>query len=303
MKNMLIGSAQLKRLSLIASVIITSLITLSFVPFLLAKSNGDKSYRNQNYAVAQSNYELAKSLWLPKKISSRLIDNDLNKKIKKAEIMVNSQRNYEKGLDAFDSKQYDKARRYFSLLAENDPNRQKAQDKLAEISKITPTPIPTQATQLKTNNQSALISKSSPQSLKPEYVFDSYYPIILSLSDNKGGSTKYSSYNQHSYSSSDTGITLKVGDVIRWKVEASDPKGKQISYNLASSSQRFNDVYGRGQWKTENQFEYTIEPEDLKSAGETFVVVAEIRTEKENYRMGANGCDDHTSLYYKLQPN
>lgn len=138
---------------------------------------------------------------------------------------------------------------------------------------------------------------------KPSYGYDPYYPIILSFSDNKGGLIKYSQYNQHSYSSQDTGITLKAGDSITWKAEASDPKGKQIFYNLNSNSQRFNDVYGRGEYKTTSQFEYTITEEDIKSAGDTLRIVLYIKSEKDNYRAGGNGNDDSTFLDYKLQSN
>lgn len=307
MKNMLLSSDNLRKLLWLVSVVFVSLIMFSFIPSLIAKSNGDSSYRNQNYSAAQSNYELAKSLWFPEKISLRFKDDDLEKKIKKAEIMVRSQQNYEKGLDAFDSKQYDKARRYFSLLAENDPNHQKAQDKLAEISKITPMPIPTRTTQLTTANQNVFTSKSTAQSPKPEYIFDPYYPIVLSLSDNRGGLTKYSSYNQHLYNSSNTGIILKKGDIVRWKVVASDPKSRQILYNFHSNSQRFTDLFGRenGQFKytTSNEIEFTVTEEDIKEVGETLRVVVQIRSEKENYRSGVNGYDDSTFLDYKLQPN
>ena len=138
---------------------------------------------------------------------------------------------------------------------------------------------------------------------KQSYVYDSYYPIILSLSDNKGGKIRYSYNNQYPYETNNTGITLKVGDNIRWEAEASDPEGRQILYQFSSNSQRFMDIFGRGQYKTENCFEYTISEEDLKDAGETLRIVLYIKSEKNNYRRGNSGFDDGTFLDYKLQSN
>ncbi|MBI5356658.1 hypothetical protein HZB78_03520 [Candidatus Collierbacteria bacterium] len=165
-------------------------------------------------------------------------------------------------------------------------------------STSTPTPAPIQ------QKLSTLIpDPTRPPEDKSSYGYDSYYPIILSFSDNKGGLIKYSQYNQYPYGSQNTGITLKTGDSITWKAEASDPKGRQISYNLNSNSQRFNDIYGRGEYKTTSQFDYAITEEDIKSAGDTLRMVLYIRSEKDNYRTGGGGNDDSTYLDYKLQPN
>ncbi len=149
-------------------------------------------------------------------------------------------------------------------------------------------------------------NKISQTSVPPSssYTHDSYYPIILSLSDSKGGSTKHSEYNQYSQGSSITAITLKVGDTVRWKAEASDPKGRQIIYNFHSNSQRFTDLFGRenGQYKytTNNEVEFTITEADINEVGESLTVVVNIRSEKENYRTGAGGYDDVAYLDYKL---
>jgi len=145
-------------------------------------------------------------------------------------------------------------------------------------------------------------NQDSPQPIS-SYVYDSYYPIILSFSDSKGGSTKHSEYNQFSQGSSITGITLRVGDVIRWKTEANDPLNRQILYNFHSNSQRFTDLFGRenGQYKytTNSEIEFTITEEDIKEVGEAFSVVLRIKSEKENYRVGS-GYDDGAVLDYKL---
>lgn len=139
---------------------------------------------------------------------------------------------------------------------------------------------------------------------KPSYVYDPYYPIILSLSDSKGGITRRSGYNQYFQGSSITGVTLKVGDTIHWKAETSDPQNRQILYCFHSNSQRFTDLFGRenGQYKyiTSNEIEFTITEDDIKEVGEAFSVVLYIKSEKDNYRTGSSGYDDVAYLDYKL---
>lgn len=170
----------------------------------------------------------------------------------------------------------------------------------------TQTPIPIQSEPL-TFILTPTLTPTPISEDKPSYVYDSYYPIILSLSDNKGGQIKTSAYNQYPYSSSITGITLKVGDTIKWKAEASDPKGRQILYCFYSNSQRFTDLFcrenGKFKYRTNSEVEFTITEEDLKEVGENFAIVLSIRSEKDNYRRGSDGDDDSISLNYKLQPN
>lgn len=187
---------------------------------------------------------------------------------------------------------------------------------------LTPTFSPTPTPALSERNQTesivreneAIIDDGSNNFWKPtenkdntqpasSYVYDSYYPIILSLSDNKGSITKNSQYNQYPPGSSITGTTLKIGNTIRWKVEASDPQNRQILYNFHSNSQRFTDLFGRenGQYKyiNKSEIEFTITEEDIKEVGEAFSVVSRIKSEKENYRVGS-GYDDGAVLDYKL---
>jgi len=178
---------------------------------------------------------------------------------------------------------------------------------------VTPSPPPTSTPipiQLKSPT---LILTTTPISTpilekKQSYVYDPYYPIILSLADNKGGQIKYSDYNQYPYSSPNTGIKLRIGDAIRWKAEASDPKGRQILYSFTSNSQRFTDLFGREngncKYTINSEVEFTITGEDLKEIGESLRIVLQVRSEKDNYRTGGEcGYDDSTFLDYKLQPN
>jgi len=240
-------------------------------------------------------------------IFSRFNDKDLDNKIRKAKVMVRSSEFYSQGIEAYEEERYGSAKWYLNNLAENDPRNEEAKRILTKIEealsvKPTSSPTPIQLKPLTLALTPTPTLPSIPEN-KPSYVYDPYYPIILSLSDNRGGQIKYSSYNQYPYSSQDTSITLKVGDNIRWEAVASEPMGRQILYQFHSNSQRQIDTFGRGQYKTENWFEYTITEEDIKSAGETLRIVLEIRSEKENYRTGESGSDDTTYLDYKLQPN
>lgn len=176
-----------------------------------------------------------------------------------------------------------------TTIEDNSKNKTSIEDK-----QTTPTPTPTPVTK----------PSLSPQEL---YDYDPYYPIILSFSDDKGGLVKFSSYNnyQGSHTFRFTNITLKIGDTIRWKVEASDPKGREILYNFNSNSQRFNDQIGRengrSKYTRNNEIEYTITEEDLKTAGETLRIVVQIKSEKEYLRFSGL-YDDSTFLDYKLRP-
>ena len=162
----------------------------------------------------------------------------------------------------------------------------------------------------KSNYPSPSLSPSPSPSPSPQesYTYDSYYPIILSFSDNVGSLIKYSGYNgyQGSYRSNQTNITLKIGDTIRWKAEASDPKDRQILYNFHSDSNRFNNEIGiengKSKFTPNNEIEYTITEEDLKTAGETLRIVVQIKSDKEYLRSPGASRDDYTFLDYILRP-
>jgi len=140
------------------------------------------------------------------------------------------------------------------------------------------------------------------------YQYHDYYPIMLSLSDNKGNIVKSSSYNGYSgpYHSTQTGTSLKIGDQIQWEVEAVGPDSRQIWYNFHSNSGRFNELIGHEggdyKWTTNNKVTYQISAEDLETAGETMRVVAQVKTEKEYLRKPGGGYDDVMYLDYTLVP-
>lgn len=158
------------------------------------------------------------------------------------------------------------------------------------------------------------LNTSTPDNLQTNevqesYNYDTYYPIILSLRDNKGNINKSSDYNGYSgnpeYSSIKTGVALKVGDELILTVEAKDPQGRPLSYNWSSNSQYFNQLIGieNGVFKytTSNELHYTISSEDLQ-IGETLRIVSQIKSEKSYYRFGGGGYDDEIFFDYKLTP-
>lgn len=271
----------------------------------LLKKQGDIQYKNGDYIKALEIYTKAQKWWLPVVINLKLRDRELYSKLEKTRIMIRSSELFNKGKKAFEEKQYSIARKYLTNLAEKDPRNKEAREILVNIEKllsVKPTPIFSPVT------SQVLNTFPTPVVVIASYNYDSYYPIILSLSDNKGGQIKYSDYNQYPYSSKNTGITLKVGDSIRWKAEVSDPKGRQILYGFTSNSQRFTDLFGREngncKYTTNNEVEFTITGEDIKEIGESLRIVLQVRSEKDNYRTGGEcGYDDSTYLDYKLQHN
>jgi hypothetical protein len=157
----------------------------------------------------------------------------------------------------------------------------------------TSTPSPTNNTQ---SNQ-----------VKETYNNDTFYPIILSLKDDKGNTNKSSQYNGYSgnisYTSHIANTTLKIGNELVLTVEAKDPQGRPLFYNWNSNSQRFNALIGieNGDYKytSSNELHYKISSDDLL-VGEKLRIVARIKSEKSNYRFGGGGYDDSIFFDYKL---
>lgn len=146
------------------------------------------------------------------------------------------------------------------------------------------------------------------QEAEESYTYHNYYPIILSLSDNKGSIIKYSSYNgyKESYPSAQRDTILKIGDEIHLKAEASDPQNRQILYSWHSNSDHFNQLIGLEEghykWSTDNEIRYTITSETAKTAGELLSIEVQIKSEKEYLRFPGGGYDDTTYLNYALLP-
>lgn len=155
------------------------------------------------------------------------------------------------------------------------------------------------------------ITSTPTLSPKETYALNDYYPIIMSLSDNLGTIIKNSGHNNYNgyYSKPFSTNSLKIGDEIQIKVEASDPKNRPIFYLWDSTNadfrQKFNDTE-RGQlgnWTSSNEINYTITQETLKNSGELFRIVVSIKTEKENFRNSSsinNSWDDQIFIDYLL---
>lgn len=132
------------------------------------------------------------------------------------------------------------------------------------------------------------------------YVYDNYYPIILSLSDNQGNITKASNYNGYrgSYSSIKATTPLNIGDVINLTVQASDPQNRQILYGFGL---QYKDAPANIQYAASNQFSYQITSADLAGSGGTLRIVAYIKSAKDYYRY-TGLYDDNIFLDYTLLP-
>lgn len=174
--------------------------------------------------------------------------------------------------------------------------------------------IESKSASVRLNPAPIIESKPIAIEIKPEpvitesYEYHDYYPIIISLSDNKGNIVKSSRYNRYN------GVgfqkweqqTLKIGDKIYLKIEAKDPQNRQILYNWNSNSQYFNQLIGikngRYEWTTNNELQYTITAEDLKTTGEIIRIVVNIKSEKDYLRFPGGSHDDSLYVDYILTP-
>ncbi len=157
---------------------------------------------------------------------------------------------------------------------------------VTSIPTLAPTPIPTPT------------PTSTPE--EETYVYHDYYPIILSLFDDKGNIIKPSNYNGYRglYTSIKAKTPLKIGDEIYLKIEASDPQDRQILFGWQLS---YKEAPANVRWTTNSEFRHQITAEDLKGAGEMFRIVAYIKSEKEYLRY-AGLYDDAIFLDYILLP-
>lgn len=166
-------------------------------------------------------------------------------------------------------------------------------------------PIPTKIDWEQFNKKLNESLKEVKNIVEPTYNYDSYYPIILSFSDNYGQINKNSAFNKYPYSSLPD-VTVKIGDIIRCKVEVSEPKGRQILYHFFSNSTPFNkqvsyNENGEQKFISNSEIEYTVTEEDLKSVGgQRFEIHAAIKSDKEYLRIPSQGYDDTIELHYNI---
>lgn len=163
-----------------------------------------------------------------------------------------------------------------------------------------------------TNTDTSSTNTNQISQPQESYKYDDYYPIILSIKDNKGSIRKSSGYNDYrgndAYSTPSTNVSLKVGDELVLTIDANDPQGRPLFYNWNSNSRRFNALIGVengiAKYTTNNELHYTINNDDLQT-GEMLRIVSQIRSDKSMYRVGSDtkgGYDDNTYFDYKLLP-
>lgn len=281
--------------------IATSAIAYLSIKSISFKKEGTRFYANSQYNDALENFKLAHKYWIFRKVNPKFQDWELIEKTEKAQIMVNSEESYNKGIESFNNESYYEAIENFSHMALKDPHYEDAQSKISEIYTIL---------DAKEDEKKAELAKpqASPNLYTPEvqtesYDYHDFYPIILSMEDNKGNIIKLSDFNGYSgnyqFMNINTGSKLKIGDTLFIRITAKDPLGRNIQYRFRSNSDRFNDNYD--DFSSSNELSYTISEKDLKSAGEKLRVVVEIRSKKEYYRVGGN-YDDLTFMDYVLTP-
>ena len=141
------------------------------------------------------------------------------------------------------------------------------------------------------------------------YAKSGRFPIILSVTDNKGAMLKQSAYNgyvgQYDTSAWPRSI-LRPGDTVKFTVKTKDPKDRKILYHWSSNSQVFNKRYGFDRlqnplWREENEIEYEITRDDL-SAGPAFSLTINIRAAEGEPRNVSAGNDDTITADYVLLP-
>ena len=134
------------------------------------------------------------------------------------------------------------------------------------------------------------------------YIYHDYYPIILSLSDNYGTVIKTSGYNDYRGSFLGPWITrtLRIGDKIHIKIEASDPKSRPILYLWDSNNKHFKQEFNDNMqnWTSNNEISYTITEETFEGNGELLRIVANIKSEKENFRNTSKVNDPKDDLIF-----
>lgn len=283
------------------------------------KSEGDLEYRKGNYKESLIRYYKAQNLWFPEKINFKLRDRDLHTKIGKAIIMIKSEENFYKGVKAYEDKNYTEAKKYFSLLVERDPNKNKVEEILNEVTKIEnssikqkieipqslsnqaliPLPSPTIEQKFETppSNQISTVFPSPTTKQKfnvwpNEPKRDSQYPIILKVSDNMGNYTTGSTGNGISLFATwpNPKPKVKIGQIVVITISAEDPNNNSLQYRLKNNNnQTVRD------WSDDKSYSWNVTE---NTGGNPFIGV-DIKDNDGILRFG--DVDDGTVLYYELE--
>jgi len=135
------------------------------------------------------------------------------------------------------------------------------------------------------------------------YKYHEYYPIILSVNDNKGNTFKFSQYNNYSCTNctsngSIANYDIREGDTINIKVNALDPNNNKLLYNIYMGwGNTGNCVNNKNKWTESNEFTCTISKEEISSSGETTRLFVYIKSEKDYYRNGAWPVSDDSLIF------
>ena len=150
--------------------------------------------------------------------------------------------------------------------------------------------------------------------LPPGYKYDRYYPIILSVSDDKGNIAKGSMWNFYEglaeegsqYIVVETERVLKLGETITLTVDVYDYQDREVWYMWDSTATPIRNrvMYtedGGIKWTTSNQLIYTINEEDIAWRYEDVLLYCNIRVlDKDLYREPTKSRDDSIVIGYKL---
>lgn len=250
------------------------------------KIEGDKQYKNQNYATALSKYRFAQQWWLLEKISFKLRDRDLYFKLSKAEIMVKSDNNFSNGVKSFENKKYIEAEKYLNNVVLKDPHYQEAQKILAEINKLL-IPSPTPTIKIERTAESSEKQQTTTY-LEPSYKYDPDYPIIVRFEG--FGETFYHSYG-NGISSSKYVIDhiYHPGDTLHFKFEAKDPKGRNINYKI--------ELNNSNETVNSNEANFVLSDKDISDERG---VTAGITIDAPTHRF--SGMDDYVQFSFKVRP-
>jgi len=258
--------------------------TLAYSIFI--KTEGDKQYKNQNYTAALSKYRLAQQWWLPEKISFKLRDRDLYSKLNKAKIMVESGNDFLNGVKAFKDKKYIEAEKYLYKLVLKDPHYQEAQKILLEIANLlspSPTPISKIEKTVGLSEKQQTITNT-----EPSYKYDQDYPIIVKFEG--FGETFYNSYgNGISASKYSIDHIYHPGDTLHFKLEAKDPKGRNINYRI--------ELNNSNETVNSNEANFVLTDKDVSDERG---VTASITIDAPTHRF--SGMDDYVQFIFKVRP-
>lgn len=134
---------------LISISLTSSTLFMAFISSVListiAMAKGSSFYEKGNYKKSLELFNTANKWWLLDNISPGLARTELLEKMRRAKVMIRSTENYQQGMDAYKSGNFDTAQNYFQLMARNDPNYTDAQRKIEEIKQIPPTPTSKQS--------------------------------------------------------------------------------------------------------------------------------------------------------------